>query len=146
MEMASYKITPDQTGWGVFHDGNTTGPYETKEAAFEATVAAASLALREGHAIEITAPGRRCSTSRRLTRRTRHTCAPRPTDLSSPNSRPRVTGSSGWRDRRSCRSRAARSTEWDKKERDARLGGQINPEFPTSSQRRSHSKAFSSRK
>jgi len=34
------------------------GPYETKEAAFEATVTAASIAMREGHAIEITAPAR----------------------------------------------------------------------------------------
>ena len=58
MGMAAYKIEPYQTGWGVSHDGKTTGPYETQEAAFEATVAAASMALRQGHAIDITAPGR----------------------------------------------------------------------------------------
>jgi hypothetical protein len=54
--MAAYKIELYQSGWGVSHDGKTTGPYETKEAAFEATAAAASMALRQGHAIEISAP------------------------------------------------------------------------------------------
>jgi hypothetical protein len=58
MGVAVYKIVPYQSGWGVSHDGNTVGPYETKEAAYEATAAAASMAMREGHAIEITAPGR----------------------------------------------------------------------------------------
>lgn len=57
MGMAAYKIEPYETGWGVNHDGRVVGPYETKEAAYEATVAAASIAMREGHAIEITAPG-----------------------------------------------------------------------------------------
>lgn len=57
MGMAAYRIAPYETGWGVTHDGKTVGPYETKEAAYEATVAAASMAMREGHAIEITAPG-----------------------------------------------------------------------------------------
>lgn len=58
MGSAAYKIDPYKGGWGVSHDGSTVGPYETKEAAFEATVAAASNAMREGHSIEITAPGR----------------------------------------------------------------------------------------
>lgn len=57
MGMAAYRIEPYQNGWGVSHDGKTTGPYRTKEAAFEATAAAASMALREGHALEISAPG-----------------------------------------------------------------------------------------
>jgi hypothetical protein len=57
MGYAIYKIVPYQEGWGVAHDGSTKGPYATKEAAFEATAAAASIAMREGHAIEITAPG-----------------------------------------------------------------------------------------
>jgi hypothetical protein len=56
--MAAYKIVPHQSGWGVSHDGEVVGPYETKEAAFEATVAAASIAMKEGHAVEITAPAR----------------------------------------------------------------------------------------
>jgi uncharacterized protein (DUF58 family) len=30
--------------------------YETKEAAFEAAIAAASLALRQGHEVRVTAP------------------------------------------------------------------------------------------
>ena len=58
MGVAAYRIEPFQTGWGVKHDGETVGPYETLEAAYEATVAAASMALREGHAIEISAPSR----------------------------------------------------------------------------------------
>jgi hypothetical protein len=58
MGSAIYKILSYENGWGVAHDGETVGPYETKEAAFEATVAAASMALRDGHAVEITAPGR----------------------------------------------------------------------------------------
>jgi hypothetical protein len=57
MGTAAYQIAPYETGWGVTHDGKTVGPYETKAAAYEATVAAASIAMREGHAIEITAPG-----------------------------------------------------------------------------------------
>lgn len=58
MGSAIYRIVPYQEGWGVAHDGSTTGPYATKEAAFEATAAAASIAMREGHAVEINAPGR----------------------------------------------------------------------------------------
>jgi len=58
MGIASYRIVSYQSGWGVEHDGATIGPYETKEAAFEASVAAASLAMREGHSIEVTAPAR----------------------------------------------------------------------------------------
>ena len=58
MGVAAYAIRPYQGGWGVVHDGETVGPYETKESAFEASVMAASNALREGHAIEISAPSR----------------------------------------------------------------------------------------
>ncbi len=58
MGSAVYRIVPFDKGWGVAHDGSTAGPYATKEAAFEATAAAASIALREGHAVEISAPGR----------------------------------------------------------------------------------------
>jgi len=58
MGKAIYKIVPYAGGWGVAHDGATAGPYATKEAAFEATAAAASIAMRDGHAVEITAPGR----------------------------------------------------------------------------------------
>ena len=58
MGIAAYRIDPYQGGWGVAHDGSTVGPYESKEAAFEATVMAATNAMREGHAIEISAPSR----------------------------------------------------------------------------------------
>lgn len=58
MGFAAYKIMPYETGWGVAHDGTIGGPYATKEAAFEAAAAAASIAMREGNAVEITAPGR----------------------------------------------------------------------------------------
>jgi hypothetical protein len=58
MGSAIYKIVPYEGGWGVAHDGSIGGPYATKEAAFEATAAAASIAMHEGHAIEISAPGR----------------------------------------------------------------------------------------
>ena len=58
MGSAVYRIVPYEEGWGVAHDGSVGGPYVTKEAAFEATAAAASLALRNGLAIEISAPGR----------------------------------------------------------------------------------------
>jgi hypothetical protein len=39
------------------HDGKVANTYATKESAFEAAAAAASLALRQGHEIMITAPG-----------------------------------------------------------------------------------------
>jgi hypothetical protein len=39
------------------HDGKVANTYATKESAFEAVAAAASLALRQGHEIMITAPG-----------------------------------------------------------------------------------------
>jgi hypothetical protein len=58
MGSAVYRIVPFQNGWGVTHDGSTAGPYSTKEAAFEASAAAASIAMHDGHSIEITAPGR----------------------------------------------------------------------------------------
>jgi hypothetical protein len=58
MGIASYAITsiPDHK-WAISHDGKVEGDYLTREAAFEAAVAAASLAIREGHAIQISAPG-----------------------------------------------------------------------------------------
>lgn len=40
------------------HDRKAENVYETKEAAFEAAVAAASLALRQGHEVRATAPAR----------------------------------------------------------------------------------------
>jgi phosphotransferase system HPr-like phosphotransfer protein len=46
-------------GWGVLYDGNVNGEYATKEAAFESAIAAASLAIRRGHEIHVSVPGRK---------------------------------------------------------------------------------------
>jgi uncharacterized protein (DUF58 family) len=58
MGLASYEIIGNDTEWRVRHDGKVENVYETKEAAFEAAVAAASLALRQGHEVRVAAPGR----------------------------------------------------------------------------------------
>jgi hypothetical protein len=42
----------------VFHDGAARNEHASKEAAFESAVAAASLALREGHEVHGSVPGR----------------------------------------------------------------------------------------
>jgi hypothetical protein len=57
MGLAAYEIIGNDTEWRVRHDRRTQNVYETKEAAFEAAVAAASLALRQGHEVRVTAPG-----------------------------------------------------------------------------------------
>ena len=57
MGMARYAIVGHKGDWHVEHDGKIANTYETKEAAFEAAVTAASLAMRQGHEIAITAPG-----------------------------------------------------------------------------------------
>ena len=57
MGLASYAITSVDGKWSVLHDGEVEGDYVTKEAAFEAAVAAASLAIREGHELHVSAPG-----------------------------------------------------------------------------------------
>ena len=41
---------------------STRNVYQTKESAFEAAVAAASLALRQGHEVRVTAPASETST------------------------------------------------------------------------------------
>jgi hypothetical protein len=58
MGLAAYEIIGNDAEWRVSHDGKAENIYETKEAAFEAAVAAASLALRQGHEIRATAPAR----------------------------------------------------------------------------------------
>lgn len=57
MGSANYKIFGVPGAWRVDHDGKAPNTYQTKEAAFEAAVAAASLALRQGHEVSVTAPG-----------------------------------------------------------------------------------------
>lgn len=58
MGLATYAIIAIGKSWGILHDGNVGGDYATKEAAFEAAVAVASLAIREGHEVHVSVPGR----------------------------------------------------------------------------------------
>ncbi|MBR0758413.1 hypothetical protein JQ604_40070 [Bradyrhizobium jicamae] len=58
MGLAQYAIVPSGDEWGVLHDGNLNGGYATKEAAFESASAAASLAIRQGHEVHVSVPGR----------------------------------------------------------------------------------------
>jgi len=62
MGLASYEIFGHAGEWRIRHDGKSQSAYETKEAAFEAAMAAASLALRQGHEVKITAPASDTST------------------------------------------------------------------------------------
>ena len=54
MGLATYAVIDHQSRWVVLHDGNPEGDFATKEAAFEAAVAA----IREGHEVHVSAPGR----------------------------------------------------------------------------------------
>jgi hypothetical protein len=58
MGFASYAVISTDKGWGILHDGDVEGDYATKEAAFESAVAAASLAIREGHEGHVSVPSR----------------------------------------------------------------------------------------
>ena len=58
MGLAQYAIVPIRDQWGVLHDGDVKGEYATKESAFESAVAAASLALRQGHEVHVSVPAR----------------------------------------------------------------------------------------
>jgi sarcosine oxidase gamma subunit len=57
MGLAEYMIISKPDGWTVLHDGTAQHDYDTKEAAFEAAVAAASLAIRQGHEVRVSVPG-----------------------------------------------------------------------------------------
>ena len=59
MGSAIYKIFGRPGDWHVEHDGKIAHTYATKEAAFEAAAAAASLAMRGGHEIIWSATGDR---------------------------------------------------------------------------------------
>jgi len=48
MKDAVYRINRGPAGWMIRHDESSRGPYELPEAAFQAAVAAASEAIREG--------------------------------------------------------------------------------------------------
>ena len=56
MGLAEYMIVAQGDEWGVLHDGTVKNRYSTKESAFEAAVAAASLAIREGHEVRLNVP------------------------------------------------------------------------------------------
>jgi len=58
MGLAQYAIVPVNNQWGVLHDGEVSGDYATREAAFESAVAAASLAMRQGHEVHLSVPAR----------------------------------------------------------------------------------------
>jgi hypothetical protein len=58
MGLAQYAIVPVGNHWGVLHDGNVNSEYATKESAFESAVAAASLAIRQGHEVHVSVPAR----------------------------------------------------------------------------------------
>jgi hypothetical protein len=58
MGLATYAIVAIGDRFGILHDGNVEGDHVTKESAFEAAVAAASLAIREGHEVHVSVPGR----------------------------------------------------------------------------------------
>jgi len=56
MGLAAYDVVENGSDWSIRHDEALEGSYDTKEAAFEAAVAAASLAIRQGHEVRVTAP------------------------------------------------------------------------------------------
>jgi hypothetical protein len=62
MGLAAYEIFGTAGEWRIRHDGQAQNVYETKETAFEAAIAAASLAMRQGHEIQISAPASETST------------------------------------------------------------------------------------
>jgi hypothetical protein len=59
MSLESYVIAATAAGgWTIVHNGSNEGHYLSKEAAFGAAVAAASLAIREGHEVRLNIPSR----------------------------------------------------------------------------------------
>src|ERR1700730_14235525 len=59
MAIAGYEVVGSGGVWRVKHDGEPVGIYQTKESAFEAAVAAASSAVREGYEVQLSVPGTR---------------------------------------------------------------------------------------
>ncbi len=66
MGLATYAIVETGKSWGVLHDGNVEGTFETKESSFEAAIAAASLAIKQGHEVHVSAPGRQAGNNTAL--------------------------------------------------------------------------------
>lgn len=67
MGQAIYEIVGTAGAWRIRHDGRAENVYETRESAFEAAVAAASLALRQGHEVRVSAPGSETATGATIT-------------------------------------------------------------------------------
>jgi hypothetical protein len=53
MKSATYKVIAHRGSWAVEHDGEVTGPYDTREAAFEAAVGPASNSIKLGYAVSL---------------------------------------------------------------------------------------------
>jgi hypothetical protein len=53
MKTANYNIVRSGDSWAIDHDGVLEGDYVTKEAAFEAVVAAASNSIKAGFGVSI---------------------------------------------------------------------------------------------
>jgi Uncharacterized protein conserved in bacteria (DUF2188) len=58
MGLAAYDIVRSGGGWTIRHNGSEENLFETKEAAFEAAIGSATIALRQGHEVRITEPPR----------------------------------------------------------------------------------------
>lgn len=58
MGMTSYAVIEKGQNWTILHDGEAEGEFASKEAAFESAVAAASLAVRQGHEVHVSVPSR----------------------------------------------------------------------------------------
>ena len=56
--IATYRVIPVGDQWSIDHDGTREGSYESKEAAFEAIVGAASNTIRDGLGVRIEVPAR----------------------------------------------------------------------------------------
>jgi hypothetical protein len=56
MAEAVYQIEKSGSGWIVKHDGDTSIEYATREAAFEAAVPTASLAIKQGYSVMLIIP------------------------------------------------------------------------------------------
>jgi hypothetical protein len=54
--VAQHEIVPVGKLWGVQHDGKINGKYSTKESALESAAVAASMAIKQGHEIQISVP------------------------------------------------------------------------------------------
>ena len=53
---ATYEIVRHSEGWAVRHRDELTGPYETKQAAFEAAASFVELLIADGQGVEIRVP------------------------------------------------------------------------------------------